>query len=116
MIYKSRLHPLVSAAEIELFKALSVAGLTTGMVTQDRIILKSTVPDFYWPLKKKVVYVDGFQVHSKDKALQRDEEINNLLEIQGYDVLRLPYTPPLTKDRKAEMLAAIQKFLGANDK
>jgi len=40
------MHPKVSRAEIEVFKSLSMAGLTSGMVTQQPIILKSTIPDF----------------------------------------------------------------------
>ena len=42
------MHPQVSKAEIEVFKALSAKGLTRGMVTQKPIILKSTIPDFCW--------------------------------------------------------------------
>jgi hypothetical protein len=44
------MHPKVSRAEIEVFKALSGLGLTGGMVTQKPIILKATVPDFCWTL------------------------------------------------------------------
>ena len=44
--YKNRMHPKVSNAELELFKALSAQGLTHGMLTQKPIILKSTIPDF----------------------------------------------------------------------
>jgi len=34
------MHPKVSQAEMAVFQALSMAGLTTGMVTQKPIILK----------------------------------------------------------------------------
>src|SRR4030042_5228301 len=93
--YKDRMHPRVSNAEIEVFKALSAEGLTGGMVTQQPIVLKSTVPDFCWLNKKKIVYLDGVQVHTKDKAQQRDAEIDELLELQGWEVLRIAYEPPL---------------------
>ena len=43
MSYKERMHPKVSKAEIDLFAALSAADLTRGMVTQQPIILKSTI-------------------------------------------------------------------------
>lgn len=113
--YKERMHPKVSNAEIEVFKALSVQGLTGGMVTQQPIVLKSTVPDFCWLNKRKIVYLDGNQVHIKDKAQQRDAEIDELLEMQGWDVLRIPYDPPLTEKSLREIMITIRKFLGAND-
>ena len=109
------MHPKVSNAEIELFKALSIQGLTSGMVTQKPIILKATIPDFCWPDKRKIVYLDGIQVHQKDKALERDEEIDLLLESQGWDVLRIPYNPPLTDKALCEIMAVIKKFLGTDE-
>ena len=109
--YKDRMHPKVSNAEIEVFKALSAQGLTGGMVTQQPIVLKSTIPDFCWLSKRKIVYLDGNQVHTKDKAQQRDAEIDELLELQGWDVLRIPYDPPLTEKSLREILVTIKKFL-----
>jgi very-short-patch-repair endonuclease len=113
--YKNRMHPTVSNAELELFKALSAQGLTHGMLTQKPIILKSTIPDFCWPEKRKVLYLDGAQVHRKDKARERDEEIDELLELQGWEVLRIPYDPPLTAKALQEIMATIKKFLGVNE-
>ena len=109
--YKERMHPKVSQAEFALFNELSKAGLTTGMVTQKPIILKSTIPDFCWANKRKIVYLDGAPVHTSDKAQQRDSEIDELLEAQGWDVLRIPYQPPITQKGLAEMMAAIKAFL-----
>jgi very-short-patch-repair endonuclease len=109
------LHPKVSNAEIELFKALSIAGLTGGMVTQKPIVLKATIPDFCWPEKRKVVYLDGLQVHSGDKQQAKDEEICELLELQGWDVLRIPYEPPLTEKVLDEILATIKRFLDLDE-
>jgi very-short-patch-repair endonuclease len=106
------MHPKVSNAEIEVFKALSGAGLTTGMVTQQPIVLKSTIPDFCWLNKRKIVYLDGVQVHTKDKAQQRDAEIDELLELQGWDVLRIPYDPPLSEKALQEIMVKIKEFLG----
>ena len=111
MSYKARLHPKVSNAEIELFKALSLAGLTGGMVTQKPIVLKSTIPDFCWPEKRKMVYLDGLQAHSGDEQQERDEEIRELLEAQGWDVLRVPYEPPLNDANLREILGTIKRFL-----
>jgi very-short-patch-repair endonuclease len=113
--YKERMHPKVSNAEIEVFKALSAEGLTGGMVTQKTIILKSTIPDFCWLNKKKIVYLDGLQVHRKDKQLERDEEIVDLLELQGWDVLRIPYDPPLNAKELQDIIESIRKFIGSEE-
>lgn len=115
MSYKERMHPKVSRAEIEVFKELSMAGLTGGMVTQQQIILKSTIPDFCWMEKRKIVYLDGIPVHKKDKVIERDEEITDLLTAQGWDVLRVPYNPPLTDKGLQEIMATIKRFLNVDD-
>jgi len=112
---KQHLHPTVSRGEIEVFKALSKANLTSGMVTQLPVVLKFTVPDFCWHLKKKAVYLDGVQVHNKAHVERRDEEINNLMEQRGWQVLRIPYEPPLTKEETAEIVKQIQQFLGSGE-
>ncbi len=109
------MHPKVSNAEIEVFKALSAAGLTSGMVTQKTIVLKSTIPDFCWLNKRKAVYLDGLQAHSDDKQQQRDEEIRELLEEKGWEVLRIPYEPPLSEKELQRIVAAIKVFVGADD-
>ncbi len=115
MSYKSRLHPKVSKAEMEIFKALSASGLTNGMITQKTIVLKSTVPDFCWLDKRKAVYIDGAQVHSGDRQLEHDEEIQALLEAKGWDVLRIKYDPPLTEWRLSEILMTIKRFLNLDE-
>jgi len=113
--YKKNMHPKVSAGELQVFKALSLAGLTSGMVTQKPIILKTTIPDFLWLEERKAVYLDGVQVHSKDKIQKRDEEIDELLEAQGWEVLRIPYEPPLTDKSLLEIISSIKSFLDIND-
>ncbi len=113
--YKRHMHPKVSKAEIEVFQALSAAGLTSGMVTQKTIVLKSTIPDFCWLNKRKAVYLDGSQAHSGDKQQQRDGEICELLEDKGWEVLRIPYEPPLSGKELQKIIAAIKDFVGSND-
>jgi very-short-patch-repair endonuclease len=113
--YKRNMHPKVSKAEVEVFKALSAAGLTGGMVTQKPIVLKLTVPDFCWLNKRKAVYLDGSQVHSGDKQQERDEEICELLEAKGWDVLRIPYDPPLSKKELQKVVASIKDFVGFDE-
>ncbi|MCW4008072.1 MAG: DUF559 domain-containing protein [Candidatus Bathyarchaeota archaeon] len=115
MNFKRHMHPKVSNAEMELFKALSAAGLTKGMVTQKPIVLKATIPDFCWLDKRKAVYLDGLQAHSSDKQQERDEEIRVLLEEKGWEVLRIPYEPPLSEKELQRIVALIKEFLGANE-
>ena len=109
------MHPKVSKAEVEVFKALSACRLTDGMVTQKTIVLKSTSPDFCWPNKRKAVYLDGLPAHSGDKQQARDTEICKLMEDQGWDVLRIPYEPPLTEKNLQEILATIKRFLDLDE-
>jgi very-short-patch-repair endonuclease len=109
------MHPKVSKAEIDLFKALSAQGLTGGMVTQQPIILKSTLPDFCWLEKRKIVYLDGNPVHKKDKQLEHDEEIDDLLTKQGWQVLRIKYDPPLTEKGLAKIMAQVKEFLNVDE-
>ena len=115
MSFRSRMHTTVSKAEIEVFKALSASGLTSGMVTQKTIVLKSTIPDFCWLNKRKAVYLDGLQAHSGDKQQQRDEEICELLKDQGWEVLRIPYDPPLSEKNLREILEQIKRFLNIDE-
>ncbi|MCW4047920.1 MAG: endonuclease domain-containing protein [Candidatus Bathyarchaeota archaeon] len=115
MSFKRQMHPKVSKAEVEVFKALSAAGLTRNMVTQKTIILKSTVPDFCWPSKRKIVYLDGVQAHLGDKQQKRDEEICELLTEQGWEVLRIPYEPPLSEKNLKKIVDTIKKFVGTSD-
>jgi very-short-patch-repair endonuclease len=104
------MHPLVSNAELEIFKGLSSRGLTRGMTTQQLIILKATIPDFTWNEKRKAVYLDGEQVHRKKQDW--DEAVVVMLEEKGWQVLRIPYSAPLTKEKLAEALDEIQEFIG----
>jgi very-short-patch-repair endonuclease len=109
------MHPRVSKGELEVFKALSTAGLTRGMVTQKTIVLKAAIPDFCWLNKRKIVYLDGLQAHSGDKQQERDEETCELLINQGWEVLRIPYEPPLNKKNLIEIVATIKRFLDLDD-
>ena len=114
MSWKHNLHPQVSKAEIEVFKELSRLGLTQGMVTQQPIILKATIPDFMWIEKRKAIYLDGEQVHRKRQ--EKDEEIDNLLEVKGWTSLRISYEAPLTKEKLTDITDKIQKFIGEPQK
>jgi very-short-patch-repair endonuclease len=65
--------------------------------------------------KRKIVYLDGNPVHKKDKAIERDEEITDLLIAQGWDVLRIPYNPPLTDKGLQAIMATIKQFLNVDE-
>jgi len=82
------------------------------MTTQERIILKSTLPDFIWRQKKKAVYLDGIQVHNKAHVEQRDEEIDQLMEKNGWQTLCIRYTPPLTREETQKIVEQIREFIG----
>jgi very-short-patch-repair endonuclease len=109
------MHPQVSKAEIEVFKALSADGLTNGMVTQKTIVLKATVPDFCWLNKRKAVYLDGKQVHSSEKQKERDEEAIELLEAKGWEVLRILYEPPISKKNLKDTVNKIKEFINSDE-
>ncbi|MDR0492093.1 MAG: endonuclease domain-containing protein, partial [Nitrososphaerota archaeon] len=103
------MHPAVSQAEIEVFCELSRQGLTSGMTTQKMVILKATYPDFCWVQQKKAVYLDGNPIHQTTKAKQRDAEIDELLELHGWQVLRIPYEPPLTQEMLQQIVVQLRK-------
>ena len=109
------MHPQVSKAEIEVFKELSAQGLTSGMVTQKTIVLKSTVPDFCWLGKRKAVYLDGKQVHSSDRQRERDEEVIELLETKGWEVMRIEYAPPISQKALKETVKKIREFVNSDE-
>jgi len=111
--FRERMHPKVSNAEMEVFKALSGTSLIEGMLTQKTIVLKSTTPDFCWPQKHKVVYLDGSAVHQKSKVETRDAEIDQLLIARGWEVLRIPYEAPMSKQVLEKVLVSIKEFLGS---
>ena len=65
--------------------------------------------------KRKIIYIDGIPVHKKDKRLERDEEIDNLLTAQGWDVLRIPYDPPVTQKGLEKIMVTIKQFLNIDE-
>jgi len=111
--WKARLHPEVSRAEEAVFQELSRQGLTTAMVTQKPIVLRQTIPDFFWIEKRKCVYLDGEEVHRNKQEL--DEEITDMLEQRDFQVLRITYKPPMSRERLLAVVAEIREFIGEPD-
>lgn len=108
--WKSRLHPTVSRAEEQVFQELSRQHLTGAMVTQKPIVLRQTIPDFFWIEKRKCVYLDGAEIHRNKQEL--DEEIVDMLERKGFQVLRISYKPPMSHERLLQVVAEIREFIG----
>jgi very-short-patch-repair endonuclease len=109
MSYRHNLHPRISKAEFQVFEELSKRNLTTGMVTQQPIVLKSTIPDFSWIEKRKAVYLDGDAVHKVGD--EWDQEVVTLLEKRQWQVLRISYHAPLTQQRLGEIIKEIEEFV-----
>jgi very-short-patch-repair endonuclease len=110
MSWRLQLHPPVSRAEIQVFEELSRRRLTGDMVSQQTVVLKKAVPDFMWIGQRKVVFIDGVQVHRGGQA-DRDAEVDGLLDLQGWRVLRVEYRAPLTRRRLFEIADEIERFL-----
>jgi very-short-patch-repair endonuclease len=106
------MHPTVSKAELQIFQALSALNLTYGMVTQQPIHLKTTIPDYLWPEKHIAIYLDGDQVHKEGD--EWDQEVETLLEKRGWQVLRIRYHAPLTQSAKVEITRQIAEFIGGS--
>lgn len=47
-----------------------------------------TVPDFYLPEQRIVIYCDGDYWHRLPKAVERDNRQNNVLRLNGFNVYR----------------------------
>ncbi len=54
--------------------------------------------------------------YSGDEQQERDEEICALLEEKGWEVLRIPYEPPLNEKELQKIVALVREFLGADEK
>lgn len=110
MSFRERMHPERSRAETTLEQAFKNAGIADGMETNPLVILKWTYPDFLWREKRKALYLDGEAVH-KGKALERDEENTNLLEIFGFDVKRIRYRGRPSEKRLLEWVTEVKEWL-----
>ncbi|MBU1172988.1 MAG: endonuclease domain-containing protein [Proteobacteria bacterium] len=82
----------------------------TGWLTDERLCLESTVPDFYFPTHKLCVYLDG-PPHKSCKRQDRDDKITSLLEQRGYKVLRYPYGKRITVSLLEEIFADIKNIV-----
>lgn len=109
-MWRSRLHPRVSFADVALFKTLcDILPSYIQLKLNEPFPLLITTPDctIYNPTTGKhlLVYLDGFQAHRHRE--ERDEQINGFLERKGVPYLRFPYNPPLTKRQLKEITETI---------
>lgn len=112
--WRSRMHPTVAAAELVVFAELSRQHLTRGMTTQKWVVLRKpdgtkirTKPDFFFQLLRKLLYLDGDEVHIW-KIINRDNEIMELLADNDYEGLRIRYHAPLV-ERSPELYAIAEE-------
>ena len=119
--YKERMKVPVSKGEYQLFIALKRAGLGDGIITQRKIQLREpdeahphglvTTPDFLYPRRMLALYLDGNNVH-RGYRLERDEEIDELMKLKGWTVVRFPYHAPLSDKRKREIVEEVRRIRG----
>jgi len=94
----------VSNAELQIAEALG-ENEEYSWISQKPFCLLFTMPDFYFADINLAVYIDGEQVHKHEK---KDEELRRLLtKRHGCKILVYRYHAPLTKTRKAEIVADI---------
>ena len=112
-----------SAGERKLLIRLQLEGLMKGALWQEPIFLgvkqvladgreveRATIPEVQYPRSLVCLYLDG-PPHLKDKVMERDSELRELLRGLGWRVLEFPYTPPLSDARLKEITTSIQEAL-----
>ena len=119
MGYKEKMCVSVSKGEYQLFIALSRAGLTEGLTTQVPVKLREpddlrphglvTIIDFAYKRQMQALYLDGNNVH-KGYRLERDEEIDELMKLKGWTVVRFPYHAPLSDKRNREIVEEVRRL------
>lgn len=110
MSYSGRRNPIIAAAEWEIRKQLSLEGI--HMQYQYMIILDAHNIDIYGENAKQERHcfeVNG-PIHWKsEKVKLRDEFLKEVLEKRHYHVWPLPYTPPLSIERRTEIVDFIKE-------
>lgn len=110
-------------------RALVDAAVPTQSVLEDRLLAicdRQGIPrpltqqqlggrrlDFLWPAARLVVETDGFQAHGTPIAFQRDRELANALQLEGYTVLRFTYADLTARPR--DVARQIKRALGPSE-
>jgi len=98
---------------------LSHRKLTNCLITQQGFTfdrekdgVAGTTVDFYWIVPYfYAVFLDGYEIHTKDRQQQKDELITKALERRGNLVNRFMYNPPLSKQEKHHICDEIEQIL-----
>lgn len=109
MSFRENLHPVVAAAEWEIREQLDLQGI--HMQYQYMIILDAHNVDVYGENAKQERHcfeLDGPVHQTSEKVKLRDEYLTELLEKRHFKVWHLPYTPPLSLQRRMEIVNFIK--------
>lgn len=96
-----------SEAEARFLELVRAAGLPRPQVN---VRLGPYEADFYWPARRVVVEIDGFEFHSSPAAFERDRERDAELAARGLRVTRITWKQ-LTRARDA-VLVRLARTLG----
>jgi hypothetical protein len=110
MAFRENLHPIVSAAEWDVRSDLDHDHLR--MEYQKMVILDAHYFDIFGENRKQEQHffkIDGPIHLTSEKVKLRDEFLTGKLERRGCKVWHLPYTPPLSLQRRIEMVSFIKE-------
>jgi len=107
-------------AEDLIQQDLGEAGFSKGLTTNvgfqftKQEILKfrvhGTTVDGLWNHFNLVTFYDGPH-HLKDRQQWKDEQIDKVLLARGFTVLRFPYQPPISKQRRKQIIETLKNIL-----
>ncbi len=108
-----------SNVEIDFYSDLQKATTIKEIppfLTEKRITLLDTEPDFTWEQEKLALFWDG-PSHEKPKRSNRDDLRNELLGLEGWKVLRVHYDGrPVSKAKRGVVLGWVKEVLAYNGK
>lgn len=102
--------PIISAAEWEIRKALNLEGIR--MQYQEMIILDAHHIDISGVNKKQEFHgfeIDGPVHLTSEKVKLRDEYLDEIFPKRHMNLWHLPYTPPLSIQRRIEIVDFIKE-------
>ncbi len=108
-IYTCKHHMKNKHTKIEISVAKMLDKLGIKYTDQHPIPEGRTVVDFYIPEQRLVIYADGDYWHSLPERKNKDQTQDFLLEMNGYEVLRLSETE--IKKHKQKCINKIKKAL-----
>jgi very-short-patch-repair endonuclease len=109
MSFREHMSTVVSNAEWLIRQRLSALDVR-GLEFQKQFVLDAHNVDIYGELlqSRHVFEIDGPIHFTSEKVKVRDEYVQDWFERRGINVWHLPYTPPLSEKRLAEIVEFIQ--------